>query len=83
MSEVRRCDGRCHNATKAHCDCWCGGLFHGGAGAAARQAFAETFGGEIPPEGEESRQLELDGATRWRAAITAAKAARTQEAIPA
>ncbi len=25
----RFCDARCHNSTKRHCNCICGGLLHG------------------------------------------------------
>ena len=40
-SRVRRCDSRCHNAKGTRCACWCGGAFHGSAGAANRQALVE------------------------------------------
>jgi hypothetical protein len=82
MSEVRRCDARCHNAKHAHCDCWCGGLFHGKAGEEARQAFAQTFGADVPalppaPDGGEQLSLSVvsEGGRRWQAAIAAARAA--------
>lgn len=26
---VRRCDANCHKATSKHCDCICGGRYHG------------------------------------------------------
>lgn len=48
-SKHRRCDERCHHARGAICNCWCGGLFHGARGAAAREAFAEVYG-ELPEE---------------------------------
>ncbi|HUV56866.1 MAG TPA: hypothetical protein VMV84_06500 [Dehalococcoidales bacterium] len=35
---VRRCDRRCHEAKNPECNCWCGGLFHGSAGASNRAA---------------------------------------------
>jgi hypothetical protein len=38
VGKVRRCDKRCHNAKGPRCRCWCGGFFHGSAGAANRQA---------------------------------------------
>jgi len=41
MSKVRRCDKRCHQAKGARCRCWCGGAFHGSAGAANRAALQE------------------------------------------
>jgi hypothetical protein len=27
--EKGRCDAKCHNATEPHCDCMCGGRYHG------------------------------------------------------
>jgi hypothetical protein len=27
--EKGRCDAKCHNATTPHCDCMCGGRYHG------------------------------------------------------
>ncbi len=41
MSKVRRCDKRCHTAKGTRCRCWCGGAFHGSAGAANRAALQE------------------------------------------
>lgn len=41
MGKVRRCDRRCHRARGTRCRCWCGGFFHGSAGAANRQALAQ------------------------------------------
>jgi len=41
MTKVRRCDRRCHNARGPRCRCWCGGLFHGSAGAVNRAALAQ------------------------------------------
>jgi hypothetical protein len=46
---------------------WCCGLFHGDAGAAAREAFAEIFG-EVPTDIDEESLF-------WRKAIDAAIAA--------
>ena len=40
MGRVRKCDKRCHNAKGTRCACWCGGFFHGTAGAANRAALA-------------------------------------------
>lgn len=28
---VGRCDAKCHNAKSPHCDCMCGGAYHGSA----------------------------------------------------
>lgn len=70
--KVRVCDRRCHGAKKPDCDCWCGGMFHGAKGAAAREAFRQTWGEEIPREGE-PQQLPLGGVERWRAAMAAAR----------
>lgn len=41
MGRVRRCDRRCHQAKGIRCRCWCGGAFHGSAGAANRVAVQE------------------------------------------
>jgi len=41
MGKVRRCDKRCHTAKGTRCKCWCGGFFHGSAGAANRAALAQ------------------------------------------
>lgn len=41
MGRVRRCDSRCHHAKGTRCACWCGGFFHGSAGAANRVALAQ------------------------------------------
>lgn len=51
-SKHRRCDARCHSAQlpASFCKCWCGGLFHGGAGADARAAFVAAYGGDVPAE---------------------------------
>lgn len=43
-SKHRRCDDRCHYARGPICNCWCGGVFHGARGAAAREAFIEAYG---------------------------------------
>lgn len=42
MGKIRKCDQRCHNAKGTRCKCWCGGAFHGSAGAAARQAVLDN-----------------------------------------
>jgi glycine/D-amino acid oxidase-like deaminating enzyme len=41
MGMVRRCDKRCHSARGSRCRCWCGGFFHGSAGAVNRAALAQ------------------------------------------
>jgi len=41
MGKVRRCDKRCHTAKGTRCKCWCGGIFHGSAGAANRAALTQ------------------------------------------
>jgi len=41
MGKVRRCDKRCHTAKGTRCQCWCGGFFHGSAGAANRATLAQ------------------------------------------
>ncbi len=41
MRKVRKCDSRCHNAKHSRCKCWCGGAFHGVAGANNRQSVEE------------------------------------------
>lgn len=43
MGTVRTCDSRCHDANGPACACWCGGLFHGATGAAARDAFVAEY----------------------------------------
>lgn len=42
MGRLRRCDQRCHGAKGTRCRCWCGGTFHGSAGAANRAALAQS-----------------------------------------
>jgi hypothetical protein len=41
MGMVRRCDKRCHSARGSRCRCWCGGFFHGSAGAVNRAALSQ------------------------------------------
>jgi hypothetical protein len=36
MARLRRCDSRCHDAKGTKCGCWCGGFYHGTAGAGNR-----------------------------------------------
>ncbi len=40
MGKVRRCDSRCHRAKGTRCKCFCGGAFHGTAGAINREALS-------------------------------------------
>lgn len=84
MGESRSCDARCHNAKGPHCACWCGGLFHGAAGKAAREAFVDAFN-ETPKSPEQFDSLTTSPGlfdvdpnigARWRAAVAAARAAR-------
>lgn len=65
---VRVCGATCHKARRAKCRCWCGGLFHGSQGGAARTAFADDFG--TPPRDERTGE-------RWDRALT-----RAREAVP-
>lgn len=91
MSTFRKCDSRCHTAKRKVCQCWCGGVFHGAGGQAARDAFVAEYL-KLP-----STQEEFDKRTepmfpeladnprastgdRWRKAITAAvEAARAAQ----
>ena len=52
MGTTKVCGGTCHNAKRAKCKCWCGGLFHGAAGELARQTFVATFGVKKVPTTE-------------------------------
>lgn len=82
MGTMRSCDARCHKAKGPACSCWCGGVFHGGAGESARQAFRETFMAEIPSTEDEARQVSIFAPTAtptaiaWTAAMRAAVTAR-------
>jgi hypothetical protein len=38
------CGKICHRAKRHKCGCWCGGLFHGERGNAAREAFKAEWG---------------------------------------
>jgi hypothetical protein len=37
---IKTCGGTCHNAKGTKCLCWCGGHFHGAAGAINREALS-------------------------------------------
>jgi len=76
MGTSRTCGPRCHNAKQPECDCWCGGLFHGAAGAAARQAFVREFGGDDVPAQEDESSL------FWSRAMAAARNARAETPNP-
>jgi len=41
VGRVRRCNSRCHHAKGTRCACFCGGYFHGSAGAANRAALSQ------------------------------------------
>lgn len=78
---VRTCDARCHDAQGAKCACWCGGLFHGAAGKAARQAFAAEFGAVVADESlfakvTDPAAFPTKPGDAWRAAVRAAVDAR-------
>jgi len=45
---VQKCNSHCHNATHEKCVCWCGGLFHGKAGAGNRSRMAEIVKERFP-----------------------------------
>jgi hypothetical protein len=51
MGRVRRYDRRCHEAHGSRCRCWCGGFFHGSAGAANRAALQEGVTGLLEQNG--------------------------------
>jgi len=51
MGRVRRCDSRCHNAKGTRCACWCGGAFHGSAGADNRAALIQGGEGQLEQHG--------------------------------
>lgn len=67
MRRARVCGKICHRAKRDQCRCWCGGLFHGKQGEAAREAFTSSFGED--PKGERPQLA------RFRAAIELAQAA--------
>ena len=62
MGKVRRCNSRCHNARRPRCRCWCGGTFHGSAGAASREALAH---GLLNLEHLEKHGFKTDGTTAY------------------
>lgn len=84
MGDLRSCDGRCHQAKKEQCSCWCGGVFHGARGQEARDAFRETFNAAPPADEVEADQMQLPAgggapiaAVTWARAWSAARAARS------
>jgi hypothetical protein len=68
MSSHRTCGKPCHQAKERKCDCWCGGMFHGEEGRAARDAFVAEFGGRDVPSVEDVGNL------FWSRAMAAAHA---------
>lgn len=42
-----RCDGKCHNAATPHCDCMCGGRYHGTARNGTFDDVRRQHGAEI------------------------------------
>jgi len=56
MGKVRTCGGRCHNAKGTRCRCWCGGAFHGSAGAANRETLVNNI-----TESDQAQLLEQHG----------------------
>lgn len=99
MGKTRVCGGTCHKAKHSTCRCWCGGVFHGAAGAGARAELLEVFQCPIVPTTEKAfqeltapaqRDLFRDGGTgeRWRSRLADAVSARerasaTRAAAPA
>lgn len=57
MGRQRRCDWRCHTAKGPRCLCWCGGHFHGSAGAINRDALHKGLV-DIQEHGFESGKTE-------------------------
>jgi hypothetical protein len=87
MGKTRVCGKTCHKARREKCRCWCGGIFHGGRGAPAREAFVREFGAQTVPTteavfNERTSQPSLfddfSSGHRWRAAIAAAVMARDE-----
>jgi len=52
-----RCDAKCHNAETDHCDCMCGGRYHG-------RARDGTLGEAVKRFGEEVIERALDQASQ-------------------
>jgi hypothetical protein len=42
-----RCDAKCHNATTPHCDCMCGGRYHGAGRDGSLGQRIEAYGEEV------------------------------------
>jgi hypothetical protein len=64
--KTRVCGKPCHTAKKPACVCWCAGMFHGAAGAEAREAFQEAYG---PTLNEDPTQRPLASLDNLRAAL--------------
>lgn len=82
---ARVCGKICHNAKGTKCKCWCGGVFHGKAGEAARAEFLQHFGGnDVPTTERDFRELTgqpllfgpQDVSDVWRERVADAVAAR-------
>jgi len=66
----RRCDARCHTATTPHCDCCCGGRYHGkGSSKAAQEQLTKDWLGDDWQElaAELQGQAKRDGQKLTRA----------------
>ena len=92
MGRTRVCGKICHDAEGPDCHCWCGGLFHGSKGKAAREAFAAEFGedpkGELPDHDgrAESFAIALDRAVSasgraWKCSGATCRAKETHAAL--
>jgi hypothetical protein len=53
-----RCDAKCHNATCPHCDCMCGGRYHGTARNGTFDAVRIEQGKEILKAARARAQVE-------------------------
>lgn len=71
MGRARVCGKICHRARRHMCKCWCGGLFHGKNGEAAREAFAKEWGSD--PKSDAS----AGGGEQWARAMARAQEAKT------
>ncbi len=91
MGKTRVCGKRCHTAKCAKCRCWCGGLFHGAGGQAAREEFCKVFGAKQVPTTEKAFDEALDAddlfadraaTDMWRVALAASRATRAPRPTP-
>jgi len=51
MGKIRSCGERCHHAKGTRCACFCGGFFHGSAGAENRAALAQGVDVQLEQNG--------------------------------